>query len=210
MEQIMLDERKYGFRYPAAWAVHLAALTGVRVGECAALRWSDIGLYNEFETDASRRHYIHICHSDKYDRINKEWSIGPTKTNKDRYIPTDCYIEAFLEKLRCVHQASEHKDSDYLFPNGDGWTHSNVISSYIKNKCIQLGLERRYGIHALRKTVNSEFKRLNVPTPLCSDFLGNSIAVNETYYQFDRTDMDEKCQFLEQVHRNLMASVSAF
>lgn len=194
MEQVLKDEEK-SF-YPPAWGVHFAALTGLRVGEVAVVQWADVHL--EYEIP-----YISIHSSDRFDRINKEWSIGPTKTGKARVIPVDSYIEEFLARLRNAHQASMYKDSGFLFPGEGGWTHSNRISSYIRNKRKLLKNSEKKtfrGVHGLRKTLNSELRNQNASAQTACSLLGNSLDTNNRYYTFDRADIMEKRAFLEKTH----------
>ena len=74
-QQFLEDYKKQPFYIPT-YAVHLAALTGMRVGELAALRW-----------DSITEEYIIIDKSEKYDRSTKEYFIDSTKNEKERIFP---------------------------------------------------------------------------------------------------------------------------
>lgn len=192
MEQIRKDEEKEPVFYPA-WACHLCALTGMRVAECAALKWEDI-----------QGDHIYVQRSDKFNRISKTWTIGETKTGKNRAIPIDTCLKDYFDMLKKAH-GGNIDSSGYLFPRDGSWTHSNIISSYMKNKCKQLGFKRTYGIHALRKTLNSELRTFCNPLMSCS-LLGNSIEVNNNHYTYDMSGMEEKREAIAKAHQGLKLS----
>lgn len=58
--------------YIPTYAVHLASLTGMRVGELSALKW-----------DCVKDNYILINKSEKYDRKNERYIVDKTKTMKE-------------------------------------------------------------------------------------------------------------------------------
>ena len=178
--------------YFPSYAVELGALTGMRVAELAVLKWSDI----DFVQNA-----ISISRSDHYDRMNKAWEVREsTKTGKDRLFPMDDTIVHSVERIKRV-QKENGINSEWLFPHQEyGWTHSNIISSCIKNKCKQLGLERTYGIHAFRKTLNSDMRSNGASALLCSGMMGNSIEVNNTHYTYDSSNMNEKREHVTKAH----------
>ena len=183
LEQLYSDMDKYP-EYLVPYAVELGALTGMRVAELAALQWSDVDYISGTIT---------IVRSDKFNRLKNEWFVADeTKTRKIRQFPIDESIERSLKRLKKV-QMETGQVSDWLFPHKEfGWTHSNLISSYLKNKCKQIGLERTYGVHAFRKTLNSGMRSDGASALMCSGMLGNSIEVNNRYYSYDSSNMEEK------------------
>lgn len=170
--------------YLPTYAVELGALTGMRVAELAALKWEDI------DWDQG---VIIISRSDRFNRITKTWTVvDSTKTNKIRSFPIDTDIERSLKRLHYI-QVQTDQVSEWLFPHKEyGWTHSNIISSCLKNKCKQIGLNRCYGIHAFRKTLNSGMRTDGASALLCSGIMGNSLEVNNKYYSYDTSNMEEK------------------
>ena len=181
------------------YAVELVAKTGLRAGEIATLKWEDVN----FEEG-----YITICRSDKHYAIRDEsgniigrnWIISTTKTKKKRRFPIDDEIVKSLKRIKRA-QLEHGCASEWLFPHPEyGWTRSTLISSCIKNKCKQLGLPRSYGIHAFRKTLNSDMRNNNASAKLCSSMLGNSPEVNDKYYYYDNSDMDTKRNFVSEAH----------
>ena len=61
----------------ANFAIELAVLTGMRVGEISALMWEDI-----FYSD----NVIYIHHSEKYNRVSKEYYVSLTKNGSTKRI----------------------------------------------------------------------------------------------------------------------------
>lgn len=185
--------------YFAPYAVELAALTGMRVAELATLKWEDIDL---------KKRVIIIRRSDKDNRvIGKDgtvthvWSVEKTKTKKNRMFPIDEDVLRSINRIQNAH-LKYNINSEWLFPHKDyGWTRSNIISSCLKNKCLQLDLGRTYGIHAFRKTLNSDMRMNNAPAKMCASMLGNSVEVNDQFYYYDTSNLDQKLKFLEEVHK---------
>lgn len=188
----LYDDMKNDPEYFPAYAVEFAAMTGMRVGEVAALKWSDFDLSSMTFT---------ISRTDHYDRITGEWEVREeTKTGKERTFPIDDVILRSLNRIKMV-QEDYGLTSEYLFPHPKyGWTHSNIISSCIKNKCKQLGFERTYGIHALRKTLNSDMRSNGATALICSGMLGNTVEVNNEHYTYDISKMEEKREYVAQAH----------
>lgn len=185
--------------YFAPYAVELAALTGMRVAELATLKWEDVDYVAG---------YITISRSDKDNRVRDEngkishnWTVEATKTRKKRRFPIDDFIKRSLERIRKV-QLENNVASEWVFPHEQyGWTRSSIISSCVKNKCIQLGFDRTYGIHAFRKTLNSDMRMDNAPVKLCASMLGNTPEVNNQHYYYDTSKMDEKLTYVESAHK---------
>lgn len=93
-ERFDLDHEKKPDYIPT-YAVQLASLTGMRVGEIVALKWEDIKL-----------DYIVINKSEKYDRITKEYFIDKTKNKKDRVFPKTKEIEKLFNTIKYVEQTN--------------------------------------------------------------------------------------------------------
>ena len=83
-------------------------------------------------------------------KITHNWTVAETKTRKKGRFPHEQY----------------------------GWTRSSIISSWSKNKCIQLGLDRTYRIHAFRNMLNSDMRMDNAPAKMCGSMFGNTPEVN--------------------------------
>lgn len=169
----------------SSYAVQLAILTGLRVGELAGLMWKDI------DVDNNR---ITIMRSEKHDRANKSYYISNTKTNKIRFLPLTENIKTLLERLYDVEKEYGFI-TEYVFSDEHGKIHCQAISSCGRKKTKQAGMQGK-SIHALRRTFNSYIKSLGANTFIASSLLGNSIEVNNNYYTYDIGNMDYKADLI--------------
>lgn len=183
------EQNKIRPDYIPNYAVEFAYLTGMRVGEIVALKWDNIDFDNEYFT---------INMSEKYDRITKEIYVSTTKNKKARKFPIDESINNLLYKIIDV-QFEYGINSDWVFANANGRIHASVVSSCIKNKCKQLGIPER-GIHAFRKTFNSNIRCSGVSEVIAASLLGHSPQVNRDYYTFDVSSMEEKLEVVSCLH----------
>lgn len=185
-EQIERDKRENPTYLPI-YAVHLAILTGMRVGEISGLRW-----------DSITQDYIIIDKSEKYNRKTKQYYIDSTKNKKERVFPISNEIKELLTSIKRVSIQAGIM-SEWVFANEEGRIHAPVISSCLKNKCLQLGIPP-VGIHACRRTFNSKMKCLGVSSIVAASLLGHSEQVNEQYYTFDVTSIKEKADIVNKVN----------
>lgn len=56
----------------------------------------------------------------------------------------------------------------------------------------------------MRRTLSSNLKRINVPTPTISFMLGQTDEVNINHYTYDTSDMDYKAKMLNQVNKKVI------
>jgi len=186
--QKFLDDYQRHPEYIPTYAVHFASLTGIRVGEIAALSW-------ECVTDK----YIIINKSEKYDRITKEYRIDTTKNGKDRIFPVTEDIKSLLGMVKRVEIQNGYI-CEWVFANASGRIHAPVISACAKNKCLQLGIDVK-GIHSYRKTINSKMRCDGVSATVAASLLGHSAEVNERYYTFDVTGIEKKGEIISRVSK---------
>ena len=164
----------------------------MRVGEIVALKWEDI--HNE-------KGYFTIQRSEKYNRRKKEYFIDKTKNKKVRNFPLDEKITALFTKVKRAEFAKGYS-CEWIFANEDGRIHAPVVSSCIKNKCKQLRIPDR-GIHAFRKTFNSNMRCAGVSEVVAASLLGHSPDVNKNYYTFDTTSLEDKAKIVADAHARL-------
>lgn len=128
--------------------IAVAATTGLRRGELAGLRWSDIDL------DAGR---LHVRQSLKND-IDGGWVLGPTKTHQVRRIALDEFTLSVLRRHRSqVHQWAadagvEVAEDGYAFtldPSGREPAKPDGLSHSFGNLCQAIGV-RGVSLHTLR------------------------------------------------------------
>lgn len=176
--------------YIPTYAVHFASLTGMRVGEVSALSWGNI-----FDS------YILIDKSEKYDRIEKKYYIDKTKNGKERIFPITSEIRILLSALKRIEQERGFL-CEWVFANESGRIHAPVISSCLKNKCRQAGIEER-GVHAFRRTINSKLRCNGASATVAAALLGHTEEVNENYYTFDVSSLSEKAELVSRAQEHL-------
>lgn len=185
-EQFEKDHKKNP-NYIPTYAVELASLTGMRVGELAALKWENI-----------HDMYILINSSEKYNKKTKEYYIDTTKNKKSRKYPITKEIRNLLERVKRV-ELQNGTICEWVFANEEGRIHTQVISSCAKNKCIQLGIPVK-SVHSYRRTLNSKMRCNGVSSTVAASLFGHSKEVNEKYYTYDITDMDDKRQIVSMLN----------
>ena len=172
------------------YAVIFSSLTGMRVGEIAALRWDCV--YDD---------YILVDKSQKYNPKTRQYYISSTKNSKIRQFPLTDEIRSLLERVKLTESELGWL-TDYIFSDANGPISFRKISSCLKNKCRQIGLDT-VGIHAYRRTVNSMMALNGVPANVRATLLGHSKEVNEKYYTFDASSMDDKIEIMSKVNTQM-------
>lgn len=179
--------------YITPYAVEFAMLTGCRVGEIAALRWSDI------DGDI-----ITIRSSEKAHRVvgqSTTYTIEGTKTGKERKIPLTTAMRDLLERVLTAENNISCA-GEFVFSDKNGRIKSERISDCIRKKCKQTGISQK-SIHACRRTVNSTLKSFGANTMMASSLLGHTCEVNDKCYTYDVSALDVKRQLLEQANKYL-------
>lgn len=171
--------------YMPAYAVELAIYTGMRVSELATLKWTDI-------TDSC----ISINKSAKFNRLKNQYSIGKTKTKKSRVYPIDGQITKLLTRIKQVQ--TEHGIlCEWIFTDGNGgYVHAGNITSYMTRLCRECGVNGG-GITKLRKTTSSDLQTNGTPKAVVASMLGHTTEVNEKYYTYDTSNLDQKKKIIQ-------------
>ena len=179
--------------YMPRYAVELAMLTGMRVGEISCLMWSDIS-----------KDRISINKSEKYSRREKCFYLDQTKTKKIREFPLCDEITNLLNHIKGVQE--EHGIvSEFIFSDGNL---EHIHTQHIGD-CMQR-VTKKVGIHggsitALRKTINSNLKTSGVPTTIVASMLGHTPEVNEKYYTYDTSNLEQKKQIIRERNAKIVA-----
>ena len=163
--------------YVVDYAVELAFHTGMRVGELATLRWSDI-----------HDGYIHIDTSEH--RVDygdhTEFVVGEPKNRKHRKIPTNDYINRLFQRIEALGFNGE-----FVFTQEDG-KRTNARS--ISCACTKRGLEcdiKKVSIHRIRRTVISELRK-DFDVKIVASLMGHLEQTDEEYYNYDNSEYSDK------------------
>ena len=179
---------------PVRYAVALAFCTGMRVGELAALKWSDIN-FNE--------NIITIRSSEKYNRLTKEFVISTTKNEKVRIIPlTSEMREIFDENKKAA--IKNGCVGEFVFMNSKGRIHSRVISDWIRNATDTKEFEHHASIHGIRRTFNSIMRENGVSAETAAALLGHTKEVNNNHYTYSIREMKEKEEILSATSKKIL------
>ena len=162
------------------YAIELALLTGMRIGELAALQWSSID-----------DHFIHIDYSEhRLDFKDKpsEIVIGEPKNRKHRSIPLTAEMRRLFERIRETGNLSEE---EFVFADKSGnRCTARSIGCAMNRRAKAIGIEHG-SIHRIRRTVSSILNQ-TLPQKDVAELLGHTERVNEMHYHFSTADMKEK------------------
>lgn len=174
-----------------SYAVELALYTGMRVGELAGLKWSDI--------DYTRK-TITIQRSEKRSARSGEYFISDTKNHKVRIFPLTDEIREVLDKTK-KEEMRNGWIGEYVFCDANGKVERDRISRCAQRRTKGKGFVNTKSIHAIRRTVNSNLKSNGVSTMVASALLGHTERVNEQNYTYDVIPTEVKCSIVANATR---------
>jgi integrase len=171
---------------PYATLVLLIAVTGLRIGEAAALKWSDL---QNGVLSISRRIF--------------EREIDTPKSSRSvRKLPLDQRVIARLEALH-----SQFPNSEWMFPSETGKTPidpRNALNRQIRPACeaceITIG-----GWHDFRHFLSTNLRRMGTHPKVVSDILGHS-RVNLAMDVYDRASVKDMTVPLGMISTALVSS----
>ena len=164
--------------YMPDYAVLLALLTGMRVGELAALRWSDIA-----------NGYINIDFAERrivLDDGSKTLIIGEPKNKKHRKFPLSAEIEKLLNTIRSLNI-----NSKFIFARETGERYTaHDIACATQRRGNEAGINN-VTIHRIRRTVSSTLNTI-MEQQTVANLLGHLESTNQRFYNYDTTDYNDK------------------
>lgn len=174
--------------YLSDYGILIAQYTGMRVGEIAALQWSDIQ-DGCIQVTRSMRRVI----TDNGQTVE----IGDTKNSKHRAIPIGKELTAIFDRIRSV-QTDMNIGSIYVLDNGTLPT-ANAIGKAAKRRGIEAGINGALTIHRIRRTVAS---RLNTiyDRATVSHIMGHTEDVDEKHYDYDTVQLSDKQNSMDRLY----------
>lgn len=176
--------------YIQNYAIELATLTGMRVGELAALKWECI------EDNVLKIKYSE--HRIDYADKSCEYYVGEPKNQKPRMFPMSDEIRTLLNKVKAV-QEKYGIISEYVFADKKGRVNSHTISCAMSRRCKDAGIDTR-SIHAIRRTVSSHLRTV-LPVATVANMLGHLEETNEKFYNYDIKEDELKMNCLNEMYQ---------
>lgn len=198
--------------YMPNYAILLAILTGMRVGEIVALRWFDI--YDEYiHIDHSEHRLEFQSHEEAVAAYKKGWmqrqydivepipmnsertyilAIGEPKNNRHRVFPIVTEIADLLEEIRTLGMVSK---------DGSRYTGHDIACAAARR-----GDEARISktcIHEIRRTWSSNALKTH-SRKLVANLLGHLEETNARFYDYDTSSSDQKKEVVAQMCSNVL------
>lgn len=189
-EQAVAKYKTGNDRYIYGLPICLIIYTGLRCGELAALKWSDIDFENKTINVAKN-----IITTFDYNGVNRTKARtqiqDSTKTSKGRKIPLIKSAENILNSIKS--QYDEINPEGFIINNSDKMVAVQVLSRSYLNIATACGIKNPLGIHTLRHTFASLLIKKGVDIKIVSEILGHK-DVSFTYNVYVHILDEQKIQ----------------
>lgn len=168
------------------YAIELSLEVGLRVSELSALMFSDV---RGDMLIVERAEHEKRIYGGRYD-----YYIGETKTRRRRAIPLSDDAKRIIEKIKVLSNA---RDDDFMFR--DIKTGSRLTSKSIGSATTRRGEAaeiKKVSIHRIRRTVESKLVASGIPNNVVADWMGHSVMVSETHYQYNQWTNEQQVSAL--------------
>ena len=189
-EQAVCKYKTGNDRYIYGLPISLIIYTGLRCGELAALKWSDIDFENK--KIYVRKNIVTVYDYEDTEKKTRKVNLQTsTKTSDGRIIPLIKNAEDILNSIKSKYQEI---DSDgFIINNSDKMVHVDTLSDSYTNIAKTAGIENPLGIHTLRHTFASLLIKKGVDIKIVSDILGHK-DVAFTYNTYVHILEEQKVQ----------------
>ena len=179
------DHEKKHPGYIPDYAIELATLTGMRVGEIAALSWQSVD-------DG----YIHVDYSEHrldFEDKKSELIIGEPKNKKHRMIPLTDEMRELFGRIKALGFGGE-----FVFTKKDGNRCTGHDIGCAIDRRASEAMIKKTSIHGVRRTVSS-ILRTKLPVRVVANMLGHLEQTNENHYNYDFYEDSEKIEALSSI-----------
>lgn len=189
MKQMVYDDLIQYSNRPTSAGLQILFLfeTGLRIGECCGLKWSDVKngrLYIQRQAD---------------NEGVKEWT---KTTNGYRNIPLTKEALSILEDVRKYNE-EHNRTAEWIFqsdnPAYDYRLSYDSANNKLRKLCIRLGTEIKT-VHKIRKTTLSTLlDSPGISNRTVQRFAGHSdITTTQRYYNFERRSQEEQAKAIDE------------
>lgn len=186
VSQYKNGKNKYTYGLPICLVIY----TGLRCGELAALKWSDIDFENK--TISIRKNIITTYdYEDNQIKSPKIALQESTKTSEGRKIPLIKSAENILNSIKS--QYNEVGLDNFVINNSNKMIAVYTLSDSYTNIATAAGIENPLGIHTLRHTFASLLIKKGVDIKIVSEILGHK-DVSFTYNIYVHILEEQKVQ----------------
>ncbi len=140
--------------------------TGLRVGELAALKWSDVD-FEHRKLNVSKN--VVSTYNFSKSEGKKERIVQNSTKSRDRVVPLN---KSAISLLKEMYDSSSDK-SGYILGGRKPVSANSLINTY-KRVCKRAGIENCCGIHTLRHTFASLLFLKGVDIKVISEILGHA------------------------------------
>ena len=189
-EQAVCKYKTGNDRYIYGLPISLIIYTGLRCGELAALKWSDIDFENK--KIYVRKNIVTVYDYEDTKKKSRKVNLQTsTKTSEGRTIPLIKSAEDILNSIKSKYQ--EINSDGFIINNSDKMVHVDTISDAYTNIAKTAGIENPLGIHTLRHTFASLLIKKGIDIKIVSDILGHK-DVAFTYNTYVHILEEQKVQ----------------
>lgn len=192
-EQAMAKYKTGRDRYIYGLPISLIIYTGLRCGELAALKWSDIDFENK--KIYVRKNIVTVYDYESADKKTRKVNLQTsTKTSEGRKIPLIKSAEDILNSIKSKYQ--EINPDGFIINNSDKMISVDTISDAYTNIAKAAGIDNPLGVHTLRHTFASLLIKKGVDIKIVSDILGHK-DVSFTYNIYVHILEEQKVSAME-------------
>ena len=189
-EQAVCKYKTGNDRYIYGLPISLIIYTGLRCGELAALKWSDIDFENK--KIYVRKNIVTVYDYEDTEKKTRKVNLQTsTKTSDGRIIPLIKNAEDILNSIKSKYQ--EINSDGFIINNLDKMVHVDTLSDSYTNIAKTAGIENPLGIHTLRHTFASLLIKKGVDIKIVSEILGHK-DVAFTYNTYVHILEEQKVQ----------------